>query len=121
MTKRIAARRMRASWRFEMAGRKIRDEADAHRCLRAAGSAGGSDVEWANAHGVDARSLQAWRMNLGRRGSHKGRLRLVELVPTTPSSPGARYVLSRGDVRVEFDDTCAVDTLLKIVRVLRAC
>ena len=55
-----------------MAGRKIRDEADAHRCLRAAGSAGGSDVEWANAHGVDARSLQAWRMNLGRRGAHKG-------------------------------------------------
>lgn len=104
-----------------MAGRKIRDEADAHRCLRAAGISGGSDLEWANAHGVDARSLRAWRMKLERTGAHRGGLRLVELVPTTPSSPGARYVLSRGDVRVEFDDACAVDTLLKIVRVLRTC
>ena len=119
----IAARRIGASWRSVMAGRKIRDEADARRCLRAAGSAGGSDVDWAHAHGVDARSLRAWRMNLGRRraDNEPSRLRLVELVPTTASSPGGRYVLSMGDVRVEFDDACAVDTLLKIVRVLRAC
>jgi hypothetical protein len=121
MTSRIAARRMGTSRRFKMAVRKIRDEADALRCLRAAGSSGGTDVDWAHAHGVDARSLQAWRMNMGRRGSHKRGLRLVELVPTTLSSPGARYVLSRGDVRVEFDDACAVDTLLKIVQVLRTC
>ena len=112
---------MGASRRSEMAVRKIRDEADALRCLRAAGSSGGSDVDWAHAHGVDARSLRAWRMNLGRRGAQKGGLRLVELVPTAPSSPGARYVLSMGDVRVEFDDGCSVDGLLKVVRALRAC
>jgi hypothetical protein len=62
-------------------------------------------------------------MNFGRRrtDNETSRLRLVELVPTTPSSLGGRYVLFMGDVRVEFDDACSVDTLLKIVRVLRAC
>jgi hypothetical protein len=30
-------------------------------------------------------------------------------------------VLSMGAVRVEFDDGCSVDGLLKIVRALRAC
>lgn len=109
-----------ASWRSEMAGRKIRDEADARRCMAAAAGAGSSDLDWAHAHGVDARSLRAWRLNLGRRRAERG-LRLVELVPSSSSPPPARYALAMGDVRVEFDDGCTVETLLKIVRVLRAC
>lgn len=48
--------------------RKITDEREAQRCLAAAKAAGGTIKQWARAHGIDARSLNAWRMNLGRRG-----------------------------------------------------
>lgn len=103
-----------------MAGRKIRNEADARRCMASAAGEGSSDVEWAHAHGVDARSLHAWRVNLGRRRSERG-LRLVELVSSSSVPSPARYALAMGDVRVEFDDSCSVETLIKIVRVLRSC
>lgn len=107
-----------------MAGRKVRNEADARRCLSAAKASGGSELAWARAHGVDARSLRAWRLNLARRGSGQRGLRLVELVAAPAASAltaHARYTLSVRDVRVEFDDTCSVETLARIVRALRAC
>ena len=44
--------------------RKIADETEARRCLRAARLAGLSAGEWARARGIDGRSLNAWRMNL---------------------------------------------------------
>jgi len=50
-------------------GRKIEDEREAVRCLRAAEREGVSGGEWARAHGVDGRSLHAWQMNLARRGT----------------------------------------------------
>lgn len=109
-----------------MAGRKIRDEADARRCLRAVACAGGDAVGWARAHDVDARSLRAWRMNLERRGTG-GRpdraLQVVELVaaPPTSTKPPGRYLLSLGGVQVEFDDGCSGETLTRIVQALRAC
>jgi len=109
-----------------MAGRKIRDEADARRCLRAVACAGGDAVGWARAHDVDARSLRAWRMNLERRGTGRRpdrALHVVELVAATPTptKPSARYLLSVGDVRIEFDDDCSGATLTRIVQALRAC
>lgn len=51
--------------------RKIEEEREARRCLAAAEAAGGTIKEWARANGVDSRSLNAWRMNLARRGSGK--------------------------------------------------
>ena len=106
-----------------MAGRKIRDEADARRCLRAVAAAGGDTVSWSRERGVDARSLRAWRMNLDRRGTGRSQaLQVVELVATAPVRPAAaRYVLSVGDVAVEFDDACSGETLARVVRALRAC
>ncbi len=66
-----------------MPGRKIADETDAHACLEAARRSGLPRAEWARTHGVDARSLNAWRLNLERRSAvevEPTTLRLVELV-----------------------------------------
>ena len=49
--------------------RKIDDETEAGRCLRAAKLAGRSAGEWARAHGIDGRSLNAWKVNLARRSA----------------------------------------------------
>jgi hypothetical protein len=77
-----------------LVGRKIEDEREAVRCLRAAERKGLSAGDWARAYGVDGRSLHAWKMNLARRGTPASRRRrktrskarpaahaLVELVP----------------------------------------
>jgi len=52
-----------------MAGRKLRDEADARACLAAMEASGLSLSEWARQHGMDGRSLHCWRMSLARRSS----------------------------------------------------
>lgn len=99
--------------------RKIRDEADARACLAAVGAAGGDRIAWAHAHRVDARSLNAWRVALERRGSKAPKL--IELVAATAPRVVARYVLDVGVARVEFDDACSAETLQRVVRALRAC
>ena len=53
-------------------GRKIQDEREAVRCLRAAAHAGLSAGEWGRAHGIDGRSLRAWRVTV--EPSYQGRL-----------------------------------------------
>lgn len=113
--------------------RKIEDEADARRCMRAARLAGQSAGEWGRAHGIDGRSLRAWGMNLER--SKAGvpprkralpamiRPTLVELVPTTPVAARmtARYVLEIAGARLEFGDDVSVVTLRRVMEALRAC
>lgn len=47
-----------------MAGRKIEDEAEARSCLKAAVASGEGRAVWARRHGIDGRSLNAWRVNL---------------------------------------------------------
>ena len=49
--------------------RKITDEREARRSLAAAEAVGGTIKQWARANGIDGRSLNAWRMNLARRGA----------------------------------------------------
>ena len=106
-----------------MRTRKIRDEADAKACLAAVRAAGGDRLAWSHANGVDARSLNAWRVVLERRAASKRRAaaapKLIELVPSSRAT--ARYVLDVGIARVEFDDSCSADTLQRVVRALRAC
>ena len=100
--------------------RKIEDEADARRCLAALKAAGGDSVKWARAHGVDARSLNAWKVNLERRGERVPKL--IELVPTSPPPrPAARYAIAVDDVRVEFDDNFSSETLFRVLQVVRSC
>ncbi len=91
-------------------GRKIEDEREAVRCLRAAARKGMSTGAWARAHGFDGRSLHAWQMNIERRGTTAPVRRrkivpkvssahaLVELVPAATSAvqgPG-RYAVVVG-------------------------
>lgn len=116
-------------------GRKIQDEVDALQCLRAVARAGLSVGEWARAHGVDGRSLHAWRIAIERRGvparprkvPAKPRRRaheLVELVPAAPAAQreaGSRYVLVVGTARVEFGDDVSVATLRRVFEALRSC
>ena len=72
----------RASVRSQvtMAGRRIRDVDDAREIIDAAAASGVPETEWARAHGIDGRSLRAWRLNLGR-GTQR-RIGMVELVPS---------------------------------------
>lgn len=103
--------------------RKIEDEREARRCLKAAKAAGLSAGEWAREHGIDGRSLNAWRINLARATSERALqpLRLVELVPAPEHRSEARYLVRIGDavidVGAEFDDA----TLVRLVRALRSC
>ena len=107
-------------------GRKIIDERDARACLKAADAAGISRREWAWAHDVDARSLNAWRINLGHGTVRKPRagqpgLRLVELVPTSVPRAEGRYVVRVAGAEIALDDDFRDETLVRIVRALRAC
>ena len=120
--------------------RKIEDEQEARRCLEALEAEGGDVRAWARAHGVDGRSLHAWRVNLARGGTNGPAPRwrrtrtaqstrangLVELVPTGPTpaavtSARGRYVLEVGKGRVEFGDDFSEGTLVRVVRMLRSC
>ena len=74
-----------------MPGRKIGNREDALACLEAVSTSGLSRVEWAHANGVDARSLQAWRVVIERKLKPPTPLQLVELVPTS-----ARHFLAPG-------------------------
>ena len=119
-------------------GRKIEDEREALRCLRAMERGGLSAGEWGRAHGVDGRSLRAWQMNIRRRGApasagrRKARARpkaavpaLVELVstagPIVPQTSAGRYVLEVGGARLEFGDDVSVATLRRVLEALQSC
>jgi hypothetical protein len=102
-----------------MPRRKIRDATDARRCLDAAEASGLHRVEWARRHGVNARSLNAWRVNL-ERGAAPEPLRLLELVSSAQPAAG-RYVVHVGEVSVEVDDDFREDTLARLLRVVLAC
>lgn len=104
--------------------RKIEDEREARAFLKAAKRAGVPLQAWARAHGIDGRSLNAWRMNLGR---SRARTRttpspgLVELVPTPTVSSASRYAVRVADATIELGDDFREETLVRIVRALRSC
>ena len=101
--------------------RKIKDARDARACAKAAKAAGLSLGAWAREHGVDGRSLNAWSVNLGRSPSRiVAKPRLVELVPTSPST-AARYLVRLGDAVIEIGDDFSDETLVRVMRVIRAC
>ena len=101
-----------------MAGRKIRDEAEARSCLAKAERAGLERAAWARRQGIDGRSLQAWHLNLRRQGS--SRPRFIELVPPAPVEP-ARYVVRLSDLAVEVDDRFDDATLRRLLSVVASC
>lgn len=108
-----------------MAGRRIYDEQDARRCLTAARSTPGGLAVWAPKHGIDGRSLNAWRVNLERRGVPRPRTvvpRLVELVPASSvDRQPARYVLRVAGVELEVGAHFDEQSLRRLVGLLKSC
>lgn len=116
-----------------MAGQRVESEFQARRYLRRVVAEGGDVGGWAREHGIDGRSLNAWRMNLARREgtaapsqeprrSRGSRAGLVELIPATPPrSTSGRYVLEVGGARIELGDDFSEATLRRLVEVLRSC
>lgn len=104
--------------------RKIEDEREARRCLKAAKAAGLTAGAWARERGIDGRSLNAWRMNLSRapRSAETAAApRLVELVPTSTPQLEARYLVRVGALELEVGSDFDGETLVRLVRALRAC
>ena len=85
--------------------RKLRSVAEAREALEAVERAGVHRVAWAHANQVDARSLNAWRLILGR--TARAWLRLVELVahPDAPPAVSSGCAVRYGDLRVEIEAT----------------
>jgi transposase-like protein len=103
-----------------MHGRRVRDEQDARDCLRAAADCQQDRAEWARENGVDPRSLNAWRINLGRASrSGPGMLELVAAVRVVRAA--ATYTVRCGgfavDVGPDFDER----VLARLLGVVAAC
>ena len=121
-----------------MEHRKVVDEREARALLAKTARSGRDVLAIARAHGVDGRSLNAWRMNLARgaaepatrvrrrapRATHTG---LVELVPAViaelppPERGLARYTLRVMGAELEFGDEVRADTLRRVLEGLRSC
>lgn len=99
-----------------MPGRKVRDESEARRLLEAVTRSGLERAVWARQHGINARSLNAWRLVLAKkdgqvrpRRESPSSLEFLELVPTPPAE---RRTVTLGvhvggvfiDVPADFDD-----------------
>ena len=96
--------------------RKVRNGEDARSCLKAVEASGLPRAAWARRNGVDARSLNAWRVNLERERPRPGQ---VELVPTRPAA--ARYTVRFGDFEVEVDERFEADVLRRLLEVVASC
>ena len=114
-----------------MAGRKIRDERDARRCLAAAKTARVKSLgQWARAQGIDGRSLAAWAKNLARgdssrrakspRRKERRRSGLVELIPSL-STAKHHYQIRYGQMTVEVNEHFDEATLSRLLKVIATC
>ena len=113
-----------------MPGRKVRDESEARRLLEAVARSGLERAVWARQHGINARSLNAWRLVLARkdRGARQheeepSSVEFLELIPTVrDESPLTALAVRVGDVLIDvpadFDDE-HLHRLLQVV--LAAC
>lgn len=106
-----------------MVPRKLKDAEEARSALAAVAASGLSRVAWARAHGINARSLNGWRLTLERqeRAGAVAPLRLVELVAPRRPAAEARYQIRLGDVTVEVDDQFDPGTLRRLLSVVAGC
>ena len=110
-----------------MEQRKIADDEEARKALLAVEREGVGFGAWARAHGLDGRSLHAWKMVFTRRAQGAARPRrkpavaFVELVPTTPTPSQAHYSMTVGELSFEFGDDAQEGTLRRVIVVLRSC
>ncbi len=107
-----------------MAGRKVRDESEARRFLEAVARSGLERANWAHQHGIDARSLNAWRLVLARkeRTGDDNPLRIVELVQNATPGPAAEPIrVFVEDLVIEVPVGVDPPTLARVIRAARTC
>jgi transposase-like protein len=100
--------------------RKVRDAEEAAALLDAVEASGMARADWARRHGIDARSLNAWRLNLGRREPAAQPLRLVELVRSS-TTRAAPMVLRCGPFSMELAQGVDDDLLQRVLRAMASC
>jgi hypothetical protein len=104
-----------------MAGRRVRDERDARSCLEAVEASGMGRAEWARAHGVEPRSLNAWRVNLERGVRGKRGRGLLELVPAGRPDAPTTYIVRCGPFSVEVGKDFDERALGRLLTVVAGC
>ena len=106
-------------------GRKIEDEGEARAFLKAAKTARLSVGDWAREHGIDGRSLSAWRVNLARGRARsrakRAKPRLVELVADNASPHGGAMIVSVAGAEVRVARGFDEEAFVRLVRALRSC
>ena len=102
-----------------MEARKVRSADEARWCLAEAVGSGRPRALWAREHGVCARSLNAWRINL-ERPEHRPGLRLVELVAAAPATKPV-YRIRCGGFEVETSGEFDEVALGRLLRVVASC
>ena len=104
--------------------RKILDQLEAEACLAAVAASGLSRSAWAHRQGIDARSLNAWRLNLERGSAAPDEgpgLRVVELVPKTVPRSNPQYAVRYGDFVVEVGEDFDERVLGRLLGVVARC
>jgi len=104
--------------------RKVVDHNDAEELLDEWEGSGMEFRAFCARVGVDGRSLQCWRQNLGRRDPPAASPRLVELVRPVIGGeprPAATYRVVVGDIAVEVGDAFRDDTLARLLAVVVRC
>lgn len=74
---------------------------------------------WAQAQGIDGRSLHCWKLNLGR-AQPSSVLELVAISPPAVSTR-ARYTVRVDGIEVEVGDDFCEETLQRLLEVVVAC
>lgn len=108
-----------------MQRRKVRDAEEARQLLIDVELHGMTRRELCRDRGVDARSLNAWRVNLERK-SGPGRasppVRLVELVVEKPPvAASSSFRVWHGDFAVEFDGAAEAEVIRKVLWAVSQC
>src|SRR5262245_34760113 len=105
-----------------MVGRKVRDAADAAQLLDAAEASDLERADWARRHGISPRSLNAWRLILGRHRREGPSLRVVALGPETGTAKGhAPLVVRYGAFSVEVDASFDENLLRRVLTAVASC
>lgn len=108
--------------------RKVRDQAEARELLDRLLDSNMKLPEFCAEHGIDGRSLNCWRRNLARRRHADAapapgpqRLRLVEVLPSTPPGPSPTYRVVVGSVVIELDHHFDEHDLTRLLRAVTRC
>ena len=103
-----------------MERRKVTDAHEARTLLEEQRNSGMSPAGFARSHGIDGRSLNAWRLNLARSQVAQKDLQFLELV-TSEHAPAPCLTVRCGPFAVEVPAHFDADELARLLLVVAAC